>query len=94
MDALDCEDNSGLPPFQPAAHSEHTIDDCAVSVKQTPMAGPTKRKFRGSSQGERKKGRARKLRSWRVAWKTFHYQLNHNNASSESIMITHIQRQR
>ncbi|KAL7242603.1 hypothetical protein ACSBR1_015062 [Camellia fascicularis] len=42
MDAEDCEDSSGLPPFQLAAHSEHTADDCAVSVEQTPTAESTK----------------------------------------------------
>ncbi|KAI7998368.1 Phospholipase D beta 1 [Camellia lanceoleosa] len=55
MDAEDYEDSSGLPPFHPTAHSEHTVDECAVSVEQTPTAGPTKRKFRGSTHGQRKK---------------------------------------
>lgn len=55
MDAEDCEDSSGLAPFRPAAHNEHRVDDCAVSVEQTPMAGPRKRKFGASSLGQRKK---------------------------------------
>ncbi|CAL5420813.1 unnamed protein product [Camellia sinensis] len=58
MDAEHCEDSSGLPPFHPAAHNEHTVDDCVVSVEQTPTAGPTKWKFRGSTQGQRKKGKS------------------------------------
>lgn len=58
MDAEDCEDSSGLPPFQLAAHSEHTADDCVVSVEQTPTAGSTKQKFGASSKGQQKKGQS------------------------------------
>ncbi|KAI8000993.1 hypothetical protein LOK49_LG09G01787 [Camellia lanceoleosa] len=58
MNAEDYEDSSGLPPFQLATHGEHTVDDCAMSVEQTPTAGLTKRKFEASSQGRQKKGQS------------------------------------
>ncbi|KAI7983463.1 L10-interacting MYB domain-containing protein [Camellia lanceoleosa] len=61
MDEEDYEDSSGLSPFQPAQHSEHTMDDFYTHVEQTPAivhaassaihiddtstSGATKRKF-------------------------------------------------
>ncbi|CAL5426831.1 unnamed protein product [Camellia sinensis] len=35
-----------------------TVDDCAVSVEQTPTAGLTKQKFGGNTQGQQKKGQS------------------------------------
>ncbi|KAL7192875.1 hypothetical protein ACSBR2_024646 [Camellia fascicularis] len=58
MDVEDCDDSSELPPFQLAAHSEHTVDDCAVSMEQTPTVELIKQKFKGSTQRQRKKGQS------------------------------------
>ncbi|CAL5361285.1 unnamed protein product [Camellia sinensis] len=92
MDAEDCEDSNGLPPFQPAAHSEHTVDGCVVSVEQTPTAG--NENSEQVARGSGKNGSTREFRSWRVVRKTLRHQLNHNTTRSESIMITHIRRRR
>ncbi|CAL5387019.1 unnamed protein product [Camellia sinensis] len=58
MDAEDYEDSSGLPPFQPVANSEHTVEGCDASIEQTPTGGPMKQKFGGSIQGLQKKGQS------------------------------------
>ncbi|CAL5387057.1 unnamed protein product [Camellia sinensis] len=58
MDAEDYEDSSGLPPFQPVANSEHTVEGCDASMEQTPTGGPMKQKFGGSIQGLQKKGQS------------------------------------
>ncbi|CAL5334346.1 unnamed protein product [Camellia sinensis] len=42
MDVEDYEDSSGLPPFQPVANSEHTVEGCDASMEQTPTGRPTK----------------------------------------------------
>ncbi|CAL5389060.1 unnamed protein product [Camellia sinensis] len=36
MDVEDYVDSSGLPPFQPVANSEHTVEGCDASMEQTP----------------------------------------------------------
>lgn len=107
VDEEDCKDNSGLPHFQPSAQHEHTVhhtcaqeEDTPVTVHaassaihadDTPTSGWSKRKFSRTTHPQRKKGKVREHRSWRVAWKTLCLQLNYNNEKYACIMSMEIQ---
>ncbi|CAL5419471.1 unnamed protein product [Camellia sinensis] len=72
MDEEDCEDSSGLPPFQPAAQREHTVHhtsvpendtpasvhaaSSAINADDTPTSGRSKRKFSCTTHPHWKKG--------------------------------------
>ncbi|XP_028125691.1 uncharacterized protein LOC114322549 [Camellia sinensis] len=68
----DCEDSSGLPPFQPAAQHEHTVHHTVaqedgtpatvhaassrINADDTPTSGMNKCKSPGPTHPQRKKG--------------------------------------
>ncbi|KAI7998445.1 L10-interacting MYB domain-containing protein [Camellia lanceoleosa] len=70
----DCEDSSGLPPFQPAAQHEHTVQhtvaqedgtpatvhaaSSGINADGTPTSGMNKRKSPGPTHPQRKKGQS------------------------------------
>ncbi|CAL5393820.1 unnamed protein product [Camellia sinensis] len=70
----DCEDSSGLPPFQPSAQHEHTVHDTVaqedatpatvhaassgINADDTPTSGRSKRKSPGPTHPQRKKGQS------------------------------------
>ncbi|XP_028127281.1 uncharacterized protein LOC114323801 [Camellia sinensis] len=70
----DCEDNSGLPPFQPAAQHEHTVQhtvaqedgtpatvhaaSSGINADDIPTSGMNKRKSPGPTHPQRKRGQS------------------------------------
>ncbi|THG03691.1 hypothetical protein TEA_018363 [Camellia sinensis var. sinensis] len=70
----DCEDSSGLPPFQPAAQHEHTVQhtvaqedgtpatmhaaSSGINADDTPTSGMNKRKSPGPTHPQRKRGQS------------------------------------
>lgn len=74
MDEEDCEDSSGLTPFQPAAQREDTVHhtsapanntsatvhaaSSAINTEDTPTSGGSKRKFSRTTHPQRKKGQS------------------------------------
>ncbi|CAL5421868.1 unnamed protein product [Camellia sinensis] len=74
MDEENCEDSSGLPPFQPATQREHTVHhtsapendtpasvhaaSSAINADDTPTSGRSKRKFSRTTHPQWKKGQS------------------------------------
>ncbi|XP_028051272.1 uncharacterized protein LOC114255931 [Camellia sinensis] len=70
----DCEDSSGLPPFQPAVQHEHTVQhtvaqedgtpapvhaaSSGINADNTPTSGMNKRKSPGPTHPQRKRGQS------------------------------------
>ncbi|CAL5406952.1 unnamed protein product [Camellia sinensis] len=70
----DCKDSSGLPPFQPAAQHEHTVQhtiaqedgtpatvhaaSSGINADDTPTSGMNKRKSPGPTHPQRKRGQS------------------------------------